>query len=243
MNFTLPEILIILSLIVSLFFIVIGVGLIITRVFKFTSELLNLIQRDKYKDADQIKNEALHEAKEIIEDANLTSLETIKTSTEKVKEIIEDTQEAREDLNESLIKISEDLLNAHTDKINTLSATLLSKYEEQLLKEISVFEETFSNYMKKMSQHTVSSIDSLNGELSTSIQKAISSLNNDIMTKFTLVDNEVSSYKDMKIAKLEEAIPLIIRDIATEILGKDMPYNVSEEYIKQIVATKFEQIN
>lgn len=242
MNFTLPEILIILSLIVSLIFIVIGVGLIITRVFKFTSELLNLIQRDKYKDADQIKNEALHEAKEIIEKANVTSLETIKTSSEKVKEIIEDTQEVTTELDDALAKVSQDLLNSHKDKLNALSVNLMTKYEQHLAKETSAFEESFSASLKAMSQQTMSSIDNIGRDFNTTLEKALTSMSNDITAKFTVVDNEVTAYKEMKTKKLEEAIPLIIRDIALEVLGKDMPYSVSETYIKKLVATKFDQI-
>lgn len=242
MNFTLPEILFILSLIVSLFFIVIGVGLIITRVFKFTSELLNLVQRDKYKDADQIKNEALQEAKEIIEEANLTSLETIKTSSEKVKEIIEDTQEVSTDLDDTISKISQDLLNAHKDKMNALSADMMTKYEQYLLKETAACAESFHNSIQSMSQQTMSSVDNIGRDFNNTLEKTITSLSNDITAKFTVVDNEVTAYKEMKTKKLEEAIPLIIRDIALEVLGKDMPYSVSETYIKKLVATKFDQI-
>jgi hypothetical protein len=239
----LPELILIVSLIVSILFIVLGVALVIGRVFKFTSDLLNLFEQDRRKEATQIKEEATVEAEHLLEDARITSLTTIKKSNEKASEIIQETETTVAEIAHDLQNVSASVVELHNKHVNEISTQLLSSYTALLgdLKSTSVNE--MQETVRQLQQQLSSQIGELSQQVSVALSAVTNNLAREMRDKYANADSEIEKYKHEKMQRVDRDIYKILEEVSIGALGLTLSIQDTEKFIENKLKENFKELS
>ncbi len=238
----LPELILVFSLIVSVLFIVLGVVLIVTRVFKFTSDLIGLVEKDRTKEADQIKADANASAKKILEEANITSLNTIRESSDKATAILSEARVVSDATTQHLQDVSQELLAQHNARVQDISQQIIQDYTKLLNEEKTTDVKSLQDIASQMESNLTSQLTDFNQQLNNHLSLLTASLSADVKSKYDKADQDVEIYKKMKIQKVEESIFNILEDISIQVLGKSINLTDTEAFIEKTVKEKFNEM-
>lgn len=237
----LPELILIFSLIVSILFIVLGIVLIVNRVFKFTSDLLSIVEKDRTKEANQLKAEAAAKAQKIIDEAHTTSLNTIKDSSEQAAKILKDAGVVSDTATQQIESATQTLLSQHNEKIQGISQQVMTDYSKLLENEKSADIKNLHDISLQMESSLAEQMSKFNKQLGENLALLSTSLSAEINAKYESLDKDIENYRKLKLQKIDESIYKILEEVSIQVLGKSISLNGTEAFIEKIIKEKINE--
>lgn len=194
-----------------LFLILLGFVVLLTFIYKFLTNWLEYLQKEKTAGTEQIRHEAQQEAQNILESANKEATQIISDTGKKASDILEEmegmSEESKQKLSDTLSKTSANLLkiyetNIKKQKSESLQAlaNLTENIDKSLSKEVGEFE-------KLLREETVESKEKIREKL---------------LKKYEKLDNELQDYKSRRMKELDSSLYDILYNVTEEVLGKGL---------------------
>lgn len=228
----LPQSILLISLVISFVFIVLGVGLIVLRVFNFTKDLLEIVEKNNNREAEQIKADAILEATKILDDARASSINTIRETNDKATQILSEAGSLSQESRTKLVQLTEDFLKNYQSQLSQMSSQYITQYEDLLKNKSSVDLDHTNNVLAQLQTDLDTQIQSFESSFATNLSNLTNTLSQTVKEKYETADIDIEKYKKERLTKIDENIYKILELVSVQVLGKAVDLSDLETFIE-----------
>lgn len=178
-----------------------------------------------------LKDEAYHEALQLLDDAQKKSLDILATSQIKARNSLDHAEslskEAREELKDKVGKIYE----KQTHTLENVGKEMLSAYKELLEVEKHTNLKNLEDTRNMIKDEMLSEVATFKESLKKDTFKVQEEIEKKVHEGYSEVSAEIEEYKRQKLEKLNTQIIEIMADIYTEVLGEKLTPDLHENFL------------
>lgn len=212
--------------------------LLIIFVYILISDLNNRRERkvsnpssDDLKRAEEIKEEAYHNALKILDQARVKSLRILSESQLKAQESLDDIEDLNNSTKESLIRKLTTLYDKQENVLKQMNVDLLDSYKKAIEKESGESIKTLAETSEILKQEVLSEVEVFKQNMKDSTYLTQKELEERLRKSYEEVEKEIKTYKEDKIKSLNSKIFDVLAEVSTAVIGKCVDMSTSEKFI------------
>lgn len=206
--------------------------LILVLFYVFVSAVFEKISRKKIEqEAKEVHDGAYEEALRILDEARLKSIKVLSDSQLKAQKLLSDTRYVSDEKKKELSKRVEDLYVKEEVSFKQLSNDLIKSYKEALEKEQTENIRTLAETTEMIKDEVLSDIGEFKETILKETVDSQRQIDEKLRKSYEEAEKEIESYREEKIAALNEKIFLILADITEQVIGKAVDQTDHEKMI------------
>jgi len=232
MQFVLNDSFLILLTIVSVAFSIIVIFTVFVFSHNILSKWLALLQKERNRDADKIKQDAYASAAKIMEDAKAQSTDIIKKANQEAQKILGSTEFLTEDTKAQFEQRINELSTQQVRVLEDTSREIMGLYKGVLEKEKQEGLESLKNIAEDIEEGALQELGEFKQTLEEETIESRKKVEEKIKSDFDLMEQELQEYKAAKLHELEDSIYGLIEKITLEIIGKSLSVQDHEDLVR-----------